>query len=59
MGDQIKLTTFKKTEEAIIDEHDAGVVNKEPIKEERKSITEEDGAAIVAERSDPAAIIKE
>ena len=55
MGDQIKLTIFKKAEEAIIDD----VVNKEPIEEERKSITEEDGAAIVAERSDPAAIIKE
>ena len=57
MDDQIKLTTFKKTEEAIIDE----VMNKEPIEEERKSITvtEEDGAAIVAERNDPAATVKE
>ena len=46
-------------EEAIIEEHDAGVVNKEPIDKERKLISEEDSAAIIAEENDPAAIVKE
>ena len=53
VNDQIQLTTFKKLEESIVEEH--GVV-KEPNKgkdddEEKKSITEEDGAAIAAESS--------
>ena len=54
VNDQIQLTTFKKLEESIVEEH--GVV-KEPNKgnddddEEKKSITEEDGVAIVAESS--------
>ena len=53
VNDQIQLTKFKKLEESIVEEH--GVV-KETNKdnkdnEEKKSITEEDGAAIVAESS--------
>ena len=54
VNDQIQLTTLKKLEESIVEEH--GVV-KEPIKgnddddDENKSITEEDGAAIEAESS--------
>ena len=53
VNDQIQLTTFKKLDESIVEEH--GVV-KESIKsnnddEEKKSITEEDGAANVAESS--------
>ena len=59
IDDQIKLTTFKKVEEAIIEESSAGVVHKKSTEEDRKSITEEDGAAIVAERNDPAATIQE
>ena len=54
VNDQIQLTTLKKLEESIVEEH--GVV-KEPNKgnddedEEKKLITEEDGAANVAESS--------
>ena len=48
---QIKLTTFRKVEESIIEEHDIGIEEKQPIKdnynieeekEEKKSITEGD-----------------
>ena len=48
---QIKLTTFRKVEESIIEEHDIGIEEKQPIKdnynieeeeEENKSITEGD-----------------
>ena len=59
IDDQIKLTTFKKVEEAIIEEHGAGVVHKKSTEEDRESITEEDGAAIAAERNNPAATIQE
>ena len=55
VNDQIKLTTFKKLEESVIDGDSVVVVNKESVKddneEERKAITEEDGAVIVAESS--------
>ena len=53
---QIKLTTSKKLEKSIIEKHDA---NKDPIEEERRSITEEDGKAIVSERNGPNSTIKE
>ena len=50
-------------EESIILEHDIGVENKESItedhEEEKKSITEEDGAAIVENSSNVAATIEE
>ena len=46
---QIKMTTFRKLEEAIVEEHDMGVEEKQPVKdnrdvdeEDKKSITEED-----------------
>ena len=49
------LTTFKKIEENITEEHGVGVENKELIKvndeEEKKSITEADGVNVVAESS--------
>ena len=55
VNDQIKLTTFKKIEESVIEEHGVVIEKKEPIKgndkEERKSITAEDGAITVAESS--------
>ena len=50
-------------EESIIPEHDIGVKNKDSItdnhEEEKKSITEEDGAAIVANSSNATATVKE
>ena len=53
INDQVMLTTFKKIEETIIEEHGVGVENKESTKvndkEEKKSITEEDGVNVVAE----------
>ena len=64
-NDQIKLTTFK-LEECIIEEHDAGVMEKGPNednhdvdKEEKRSITEEDGTTTAAERINGAATVKE
>ena len=55
INDQIKLTTFKKIEESLIEKHGILVEKVELIKcddeEERKSITEEDGDTIVTESS--------
>ena len=57
------MTTLKKFEESIIPEHDVGVEKKESItdnhEEEKKSITEEDGVAIVVDSNDGAATVKE
>ena len=49
-GGQIKFTTL---EESIIEEHNVGMVRKDLSEEKKKSITEKDGDAIVAERNDP------
>ena len=51
-GGHLKSTTFKKLEGSIIEEHDVGMVSRDPTEEERKSITEEDGEAIVYSRKE-------
>ena len=55
VNEEIKITTFKKSEESVIEEHGVVVEKKDPIKgndeEERKTITKEDGTTIVAESS--------
>lgn len=59
----MKLTTFEKIEESIVEEQGAGVKDEESIKdycmneEEKKSATEEDG--VIAEKSNTTIIIKE
>ena len=58
VDDQVKITTFKKLEGSIIEEYHVEVEDKDD--EEKRSITEEDSAAIAAERNDgTAAMIKE
>jgi len=55
VDDQVKITTFKKLEGSIIEEYHVEVEDKDD--EEKRSITEEDSAAIAAEGA--AAMIKE
>ena len=59
----MKLAIFRKLLNSKAEEHDVGVESKESTKgsdeEERKSITEEDSAAIAAESKDVAMTVKE
>ena len=58
----MKLTTFKKLEESItVEEHDAGVDDKQPVKEhyEENLVTEKDNVAIVAWKNNTTTSVKE